>query len=52
MLEDQGENLDPLAVAVRRLEHALLQSPEGGRQFDERRAVTQGSRRALLRRQS
>jgi hypothetical protein len=47
MLEDQGQNLDHLAVAARRLEHALLQSPEGGRQFDERRAVTQGSRLAL-----
>src|SRR3984957_19460639 len=47
MLEDQGQDLDHLAVAARRLEHALLQSPEGGRQFDERRAVTQGSRLAL-----
>ena len=47
MLENQGQNLDHLAVAARRLEHALLQSPEGGRQFDERRAVTQGSRLAL-----
>src|SRR5271156_4983694 len=47
MLEDQGQNLDHLAVAARRLEHALLQSPEGGRQFDERRAVTQGARLAL-----
>src|SRR5271155_169168 len=51
MLEDQGQNLDHLAVAARRLEHALLQSPEGGRQFDERRAVTQGSRFALNDRQ-
>jgi len=47
MLEDRGQNLDHLAVAARRLEHALLYSPEGGRQFDERRAVTQGSRLAL-----
>src|SRR5271156_5814263 len=47
MLEDQGQNLDHLAVAARRLEHALLQSPEGGRQLDKRRAVTQGSRLAL-----
>jgi hypothetical protein len=31
MLKDQGEDLDHLAVAARRLEHALLQSPEGGR---------------------
>ena len=30
MLEDQGQDLDHLAVAARRLEHALLQSPEGG----------------------
>ena len=34
MLENQGKNLDHLAVAARRLEHALLQSPEGRRQFD------------------
>jgi hypothetical protein len=51
MLEDERENLDHLAVAARRLEHTLLQSPEGGRQFDERRAVTQGSRLALNDRQ-
>src|ERR1700687_376323 len=38
MLEDQRQNLDHLAVAARRLEHALLQSPEGRRQFDERRS--------------
>ncbi len=31
MLEDQGQDLDHLAVAARRFEHALLQSPEGGR---------------------
>src|ERR1700678_1184825 len=51
MLEDQGQNLDHLAVPARRLEHALLQSPEGGRQFNERRAVTQSSRLALNDRQ-
>src|SRR6202035_1087559 len=51
MLENQGEDLDHLAVAARRLEHALLQSPEGGRQFGEGRAVTQGSRLALNDRQ-
>ena len=43
MLENQGQNLDHLAVAARRLEHALLQSPEGRRQFDKRRAIAQGS---------
>src|ERR1700679_4174002 len=47
MLEDQGQDLDHLAVTARRFEHALLQSPEGGRQFDERRAIAQGSRLAL-----
>src|ERR1700735_654019 len=46
MLEDPGEDLDPLAVAARRVSASLLQSPEGGRQFDESRAVTQGSRLA------
>ncbi len=47
VLEDQSENLDHLAVAARRLEHALLQSPEGGSQFGERRAVAQGAGLAL-----
>jgi hypothetical protein len=51
MLESQGQNLDHLAVAARRLEHALLQSPEGRRQFDERRAIAQGSGLALNDRQ-
>src|SRR5271168_2787308 len=51
MLEDESQNLDHLAVAARRLEHALLQSSEGGRQFGERRAVTQGSWLALNDRQ-
>src|ERR1700688_4360393 len=51
MLEDESQNLDHLAVATRRLEHALLQSPEGRRQFDERRAVAQGSGLALNDRQ-
>src|SRR5438309_6666379 len=39
MLEDESQNLDHLAVAARRLEHALLQSPEGRREFGERGAV-------------
>ena len=47
VLENEGQNLDHLAVAARRLEHALLQGPEGRRQFGERRAVAQGSRLAL-----
>ena len=51
MLENQGQNLDHLAVAARRLEHALLQSPEGRRQFGERRAIAQGSGLALNDRQ-
>ena len=41
MLEDESQNLDHLAVAARRLEHALLQSPEGRREFGERRAVAE-----------
>src|SRR3984957_8782540 len=51
MLEDESQNLDHLAVAARRLEHALLQSPEGKREFGERRAIAQGSRLALQDRQ-
>ena len=51
VLENQGEDLDHLAVAARRLEHALLQSSEGGREFGERRAIAQGSRLALNDRQ-
>src|ERR1700722_13675995 len=51
MLEDESQNLDHLAVASRRLEHALLQSPEGKREFGERRAIAQGSRLALQDRQ-
>src|SRR3984885_6552670 len=51
MLEDESQNLDHLAVAARRLEHTLLQSPEGRRQFDERRAIAQGSGLALNDRQ-
>ncbi len=47
MLENQGQNLDHLAVAARRLEHALLQSPEGGRELGEGRAIAQGSGLAL-----
>src|ERR1700721_3435188 len=47
MLEDESQNLDHLAVAARRLKHALLQSSEGGREFGERRAVTEGARFAL-----
>src|ERR1700734_2196945 len=51
MLQNERQDLDHLAVAAWRLEHALLQSPEGGRQFGEGRAVTQGSRLALNDRQ-
>src|ERR1700727_3043712 len=32
VLENQRQNLDHLAVAARRLEHALLEGPEGWRQ--------------------
>jgi hypothetical protein len=49
MLENQGQNLDHLAVAAWRL--ALLQGPEGRRQFGERRAIAQGSGLALNDRQ-
>src|ERR1700720_1032109 len=51
MLKNESQNLDHLAVAARRLEHTLLQSPEGRREFGERRAVTQGSGLALNDRQ-
>ena len=51
MLEDESQNLDHLAVAARRLEHALLQSSEGGREFGERRAVAECARFALNDRQ-
>jgi hypothetical protein len=51
VLENQGEDLDHLAVAARRLEHALLQSSEGGREFCERRAVAECARFALNDRQ-
>ena len=51
MLKNESQNLDHLAVAARRLEHALLQSAESRRQFGERRAVAQGSRFALNDRQ-
>ena len=51
MLENEGQNLDHLAVAARRLEHALLQSSEGEREFGEWRAIAQGSRLALQDRQ-
>src|ERR1700759_5187230 len=44
VLENQGEDLDHLAVAAWRLEHALLQSSEGEREFGEWRAIAQGSR--------
>src|ERR1700727_572932 len=39
MLEDESQNLDHLAVAAWRLEHALLQSPEGTREIGEGRAI-------------
>ena len=51
MLENQGEDLDHLAVAAWRLEHALPQSPEGEREFGEWRFVAQRSRLALQDRQ-
>src|SRR5580693_31397 len=51
VLENQGEDLDHLAVAARRLEHALLQGAEGRWEFSEGRAVTQGSWLALNDRQ-
>src|SRR5579863_1585623 len=35
MLKNESQNLDHLAVAARRLEHALLQSAEGRRQFGD-----------------
>ncbi len=47
MLESQSQDLDHLAVAARRFEHALLQSPKGKWELGERRAVTQRSRLAL-----
>jgi hypothetical protein len=43
MLEDESQNLDHLAVAARRLKHALLQSSEGGGE----RAVAKCTRFAL-----
>src|SRR5580704_4416251 len=51
MLEDESQNLDHLAVTARRLKHALLQSSEGRRQFDEGGAIAQGSGLALNDRQ-
>ena len=45
--KSQSQNLDHLEVATRHLEHTLLQSPEGERQFDERRAGTECARFAL-----
>src|ERR1700734_2362874 len=47
MLKNESQNLDHLAVAARRLEHALLQSPEGRRQFGEWGAITERPRFAL-----
>ena len=47
VLEDESENLDHLAVAARRLEQALLQSPEGEREFGERGAIAECARFAL-----
>ena len=51
MLENESQNLDHLAVAAWRFEHALLQGPEGRRQLGEGRSVTQSSRLALNDRQ-
>ena len=42
MLQDQGQDLDNLPITAGRLEQALLQGSERGRQFGEGRAVTQG----------
>ena len=39
VLEDEGQDLDHLAVAARRLEHAPEQGAEGRRHLGERRAV-------------
>src|ERR1700722_3240330 len=47
MLEDESQNLDHLAVAARRLKHALLQNSEGGGE----RAVAKCTRFALNDRQ-
>jgi hypothetical protein len=47
MLEDERQYLDHLAVAARRLEHALLKCPEGRRQLGEGRAVAQSTRLTL-----
>ena len=47
VLEDQRQDLDHLSVAARRLQHALLQRPEGRRQFGEGRAIAQSSGLAL-----
>ena len=51
MLEDESYKFDHLAVAARCLEHALMQSSEGGREFGEWRAVAQCARFALNDRQ-
>ena len=47
VLEDQRQDLDHLSVAARRLQQALLQRPEGRRQFGEGRAIAQSSGLAL-----
>src|ERR1700679_4367269 len=43
MLQNERQDLDHLAVAAWRLEHALLQSPEGGGKCGEGAAVSRGS---------
>jgi hypothetical protein len=43
MVENKSQNLDHLSIAARRLEHALLEDSEGGRQFGDRSAIAQGA---------
>jgi len=51
VLEDQGQDLDHLAITAGCLEKVLLQSPEGCRQLCEGRTVAQGTGFALNDRQ-
>ena len=47
VLQDQGQDVDHLAVTARLLEQVLLQCSEGLGQLGERGAVAQGARLAL-----
>ena len=47
VLQDQGKDVDHLAVTARLLEQVLLQRSEGLGQLGERRAVAQSARLAL-----